>query len=95
VWDSRRYLHSRGWEIHVDYDFNNAGDSSNFIKASYTVTRGGSLIDSWEFLNRNTSWPCGVASDSGNSCNAGDKGGGRARRTRFAGGVALGTQSKR
>lgn len=63
---------STGWEIRVDYDFNNGGDTSNFIQASYNVTRGGSSIDSGTFLNRNTSWPCGVASDSGNSWNAGD-----------------------
>jgi hypothetical protein len=63
---------STGWEIRVDYDFNNGGDTSNFIQAAYTVTRSGSTIDSGTFLNRNTSWPCGVASDNSNSWNAGD-----------------------
>lgn len=63
---------SSGWEIRVDYDFSNGGDTSNFIKAEYVVTRGGSTIDSGTFLNRNTSWACGVASDSPNSWNAGD-----------------------
>ena len=63
---------SSGWQIRLDYDFNNGGDTSNFIQAAYTVTRGGSLIDSGTFLNLNTSWPCGVASDYPNSWNAGD-----------------------
>jgi hypothetical protein len=63
---------STGWEIRVDYDFNNGGDTGNFIKAQYTVTRGGSLVDSGTFLDRNTSWACGVASDWPNSWNAGD-----------------------
>jgi hypothetical protein len=63
---------STGYEIRVDYDFNNGGDTGNFIQASYTVTRSGSTIDSGTFLNRNTSWPCGVASDYPNSWNAGD-----------------------
>lgn len=63
---------STGWEIRVDYDFNNGGDTGNSIKAEYTVTRGGSQIDSGTFLDRNTSWPCGVASDYPNSWNAGD-----------------------
>jgi hypothetical protein len=63
---------STGWEIRVDYDFNNGGDTSNFIQASYTVTRGGTPVDGGTFLNRNTSWACGVASDNPNSWNAGD-----------------------
>ena len=63
---------STGWEVRVDYDFNNGGDTGNFITASYSVTRSGSTIDSGTFLNRNTSWACGVASDSSNSWNAGD-----------------------
>ncbi|HYK02551.1 MAG TPA: hypothetical protein VE974_12410 [Thermoanaerobaculia bacterium] len=63
---------STGWQIRLDYDFNNGGDSSNFIQASYNVTRGGSSIDSGTFLNRSDSWPCGVASDWPNSWNAGD-----------------------
>ena len=63
---------STGWEIRVDYDFNNGGDTSNFIKAEYTVTRGGNPVDSGTFLDRNTSWACGVASDYPNSWNAGD-----------------------
>jgi hypothetical protein len=63
---------STGWEIRVDYDFNNGGDTSNFIKAEYTVTRGGSTISSGTVLNRNTSWACGVASASGLSWTAGD-----------------------
>lgn len=63
---------SSGWQIRLDYDFNNGGDTSNFIKAEYTVTRGGSGVDSGTFLDRNTSWACGVASDYPNSWNAGD-----------------------
>ena len=63
---------STGWEIRVDYDFNNGGDTSNFIKAQYAVTRSGSTVDSGTFLDRNTSWACGVASDNPNSWNAGD-----------------------
>lgn len=63
---------SSGWQIRVDYDFNNGLDSSNFIKAEYTVTRGGSPVDSGTFLDRNTSWACGVASDYPNTWNAGD-----------------------
>lgn len=63
---------SSGWEIRVDYDFNNGGDTNNFIIADYTVSRSGSVIDSGTFLNKNTSWSCGVASDNPNSWNAGD-----------------------
>lgn len=63
---------STGWEIRVDYDFNNGGDTSNFITAAYIVTRGGTPVDSGTFLNRNTSWPCAVSSDYPNSWNAGD-----------------------
>jgi hypothetical protein len=63
---------STGWQIRLDYDFNNGGDTSNFISAFYNVTRGGFSIDSGTFLARTDSWPCGVATDSPNSWNAGD-----------------------
>lgn len=63
---------STGWEIRVDYDFNNGGDTSNFIQASYNVTRSGSSIDSGTFLNTSSTTFCSVASDYPNSWNAGD-----------------------
>jgi hypothetical protein len=63
---------STGWEIRVDYDFDNGGDTGNFIKAEYTVTRGGSTISSGTVLDRNTSWACGVASAYPLSWTAGD-----------------------
>jgi hypothetical protein len=63
---------SNGWEIRADYDFNNGGDSSNFIKVEYAVTRGGSTISSGTLLNRTDSWSCGVASASSLSWTAGD-----------------------
>lgn len=64
---------STGWEIRVDYDFNNGGDpTNNFISAAYNVTRGGSSIDSGTFLNTSSNAVCAVATDSPNSWNAGD-----------------------
>ena len=63
---------SSGWQIRVDYDFNNGADTGNFIKAEYVVTRSSVPVDSGTFLDRNTSATCSVASDYPNSWNAGD-----------------------
>lgn len=63
---------STGWEIRSDYDFNNGGDTSNFIKVEYVITRGGSTISSGTVVDRNTSQACGYASASPLSWTAGD-----------------------
>ena len=63
---------SNGWEIRVDYNFDYGGNTSNYERADYTLTRQGSQVASGNIFFTNTQSSCAVGDIYNLSFTAGD-----------------------
>jgi hypothetical protein len=63
---------STGWEMRLAYNFDPGGNSANFERADYTLSRNGSQVQSGNIFYTNGQSSCQVAGPYGFSFNAGD-----------------------